>query len=170
MGNSKHDVFRHYKMNVPENECWQWTGSVGGRSRALRPYFMFENRRMLAYRIVYELVHGVTLTSDQLIKHSCDNGSMPVGCGNPRHLSVGTHIENMDDMKQRQRHGLPHSVVKAIRTLAEGGKPQHEIALLYGISRSLVSRIVDRSIYEHVQEHTDDDGDTVSGSEEHTGD
>ncbi len=155
MANAKHDVFSHYRMNVGEDECWVWTGPTGGRSRTLRPYFPFENKRMIAYRAVYELVHGVTLTSDQLIRHTCDNGGMPIGCGNPRHLTIGTNTENMDDMKRRQRHGLTHHVVRRIRKLAQEGRTQDEIAELYGISQSLVSRVVNKELYEHV-EATDD--------------
>ena len=150
MANSKHDVFKYYDMSVGEDECWRWTGPTGGRSRALRPYFAFENTRMIAYRAVYELVHGIKLTSDQLIRHTCDCGDMPIGCGNPNHLQVGTNTENMDDMKRRQRHGLTHHVVRRIRKLYGEGRSQDEIADLYGISQSLVSRVVTKELYGHV--------------------
>jgi hypothetical protein len=90
---------------------------------------------------VYELVHGVSLGSTQLILHSCDNGDWPIGCCNPYHLRVGTPQENSNDMIARQRHGLPHAVVRNIRRLLSEGRPQSEIAELYGISRETVSAI-----------------------------
>lgn len=148
--NDKVDVFTLYDMSGGPDDCWPWRGAWGGRDRALRPYFQFGGKRMLSYRAVYELVHGVTLTSDQLLRHSCDHGDHPVGCGNPKHLSIGTNSQNMQDMKERQRHGLPHSVVRAIRKLLANGRTQEEVAELYGISPSTVSAINNKVVYDHV--------------------
>jgi DNA-binding XRE family transcriptional regulator len=134
-------VFRYYNMQVGQDECWVWAGPWGGQSRERRPYFMAGRRRQIAYRWVYELVHGVTLTPDQPILHSCDNGGHPIGCGNPAHLRLGTREENTNDMMSRERHGLPKTVVRAIRTLLEQGKTQEEIANVYGIARTTVSAI-----------------------------
>lgn len=154
--NDKTDVFSLYKMDVGDDECWTWSGAWGGRDRTLRPYFQFGGKRMLAYRAVYELVHGVTLTSDQLIRHSCDCGGAPVGCGRPEHITLGNNSQNMADMKERQRHGLPHSVVKAIRRLLDSGRTQETIAELYGISPSLVSAIKNGAVYSHVEGRQDE--------------
>ena len=137
MANERSDVFKHYNMNVGPDECWVWSGSVGGRKRDLRPYYQADGKRTLAYRTVFELVNGVSLSPTQLICHSCDNGAMPIGCGNPAHLSIGTVQDNSDDMTERQRHGLPHHVVK---TIAE----------LYGISRENVSAIKNGRTYKNV--------------------
>jgi hypothetical protein len=155
-GNDKSDVFKHYDMqtNRPDG-CWIWSGAVGGRKSEPRPYFQAGGRRYLAYRLVFELVKGVELRSDQLLLHSCDNGSMPVGCGNPAHLSIGTVQDNSDDMTSRQRHGVNHHVVKGIRKLLADGKTQQVIADLYGISREAVSAIATERSHSHVK-RTDD--------------
>ena len=71
------------------------------------------------------------------ILHSCDNSI----CCNPHHLSWGSHQDNMDDMKQRDRHGLPKTVVRAIKTLLDGDKTHQEIATLYGVSRESITAI-----------------------------
>ena len=144
------DVFNYYAMGS-DDECWPYTGpSWGGREHTRRPYFMANGRRQAAYRWVYELVNGVTLTPDQFILHSCDNGGFPIGCGNPQHMRIGTNDDNMNDMKQRQRHGLPHHVVTAIRTLLEQGRTQQEIADLYGVSRERIRDIALHKYYRHV--------------------
>jgi hypothetical protein len=149
--NTKLDVFKLYDTEYLDNGCWLWLGAYGGRTRTLRPYFQHGNKRQIAYRVVYELVHGVTLTSDQLIRHSCDNGGHPIGCGNPEHLSLGTNSQNMSDMKLRERHGLPHHVVRHIRRLLENGELTHdEIAGLYGTSASTISAIATGRVYAHV--------------------
>ena len=48
----------------------------------------------------------------------------------------------MNDMKDRQRHGVPKIVVRAIRTLAHEGVSYGEIAGRYGITASAVGQIV----------------------------
>jgi predicted transcriptional regulator len=60
-------------------------------------------------------------------------------------------------MMQRERHGLPRSVVKAIRTLLDKGRVQHEIADLYGISRECVSSIATQRVYKTRVSDGDDD-------------
>jgi hypothetical protein len=144
------DVFNHIDMRG-KDECWQWNGTWGGAQRERRPYFMAAGRRQIAYRWVYELVHGVTLEPKQSLLHSCDNGGDPIGCCNPAHLRLGSTQENMDDMKRRERHGLPHNVVKAIRRLLAESRTQEEIATLYGVSRETISAIATRRVYSHVQ-------------------
>ena len=147
------DVFKHYNMRPTRTDnCWVWSGPVGGRATEPRPYFQAEGKRYIAYRLVYELVHGVILDKSQLLLHSCDNGSMPVGCGNPAHLSIGTVQQNSDDMTSRQRHGLNHHVVKNIRKLLEQGRKQQDIAELYGVSRESVSAIATKRAHGHVTE------------------
>jgi hypothetical protein len=149
--NDPADVFRYYAMGN-DDECWIYTGNAwGGQAREKRPYFMAQGRRQIAYRWIYELVNGVTLTPDQLILHSCDKGGYPVGCGNPAHMRVGTVQQNSDDMMERQRHGLTKSVVKAIRTLLDQGRTQQEIADLYGIKRETVSAIATTRVYKKVE-------------------
>lgn len=155
--NTKHGVFQLYNMNVREGECWCWQGGWGGRDRTRRPYYQFGGTRQIAYRTVYELVHGVKLASDQLIRHACDNGSAPIGCGNPEHLALGNNVMNMEDMRERGRHGLPHNTVKAIRRLLDRGRTQDEIAELYGVSQTTISAIHLRRTYVDVNDTEEED-------------
>jgi predicted transcriptional regulator len=69
-------------------------------------------------------------------------------------MKVGDHNANMREMKQRERHGLPHHTVRAIRKLHEKGNITHsQIGELYGIARSTVSEILSGSHYSHVTEN-----------------
>lgn len=162
MPNSKTDVFTLYNMSGDTlGGCWVWLGAWGGRSRTLRPYFQYGGKRQIAYRAVYELVHGVELTSDQLIRHSCDHGGKPYGCGNPEHLALGNNSMNMNDMKEKERHGLPHHAIRNIRKLLDQGRRQADIAELYGIAESTVSAINIGRNYGHVTERTDQQAQAV---------
>lgn len=149
--NKSIDVFKHIIRAGPD-ECWKWSGHFGGRQSSLRPYFTTEGKRYIAYRLVYELVKGHPVPDDALILHSCDNGGFPTGCCNPAHMRIGSHKENMADMKHRERHGLPHHVVRAIRKLLADGRTQEQIAELYGVSRETISAIATRRVYNHVKD------------------
>ena len=142
------DVFRYIEMSSAD-VCWRWTGTWGGRAADRRPYFMSDGRRTMAYRWVWELVNG-PIPDGQMILHSCDRGGYPIGCCNPHHMRLGGVVENAADMTARQRHGLPHNVIRAIRRLIDEGKTQSEIASLYGISRESVSAIATERVYRHV--------------------
>lgn len=148
--NSPFDVFKYIDMQGgDEDKCWLWTGSLGGTDK--RPYFAIDGVRRLAYRIVYELFKGVTLTRAEHILHQCDTPA----CCNPRHMKAGSkessHQENMDEMKERERHGLPHDTVRAIkRLLQEGVISQVDIAEHFGISRQSVTAINTGETYSHV--------------------
>ena len=149
MANEPIEVFQHIDMREP-SACWSWTGAWGGKARDKRPYFMANGKRTMAYRWVYELVYGVELTKDQMILHACDNGGWPIGCCNPNHMRVGDHESNTKDMTDRQRHGLPGTVVRAIRRLLDEGQTQEEIAKTYGLTRETVSAIKNQRAYKHL--------------------
>lgn len=76
--------------------CWQWTGCIGGNG-AGRAYFSLGARSLSASRVAWAIANGSSPTLD--VCHSCDNPS----CVNPSHLWLGTHIENMRDMKAKGR-------------------------------------------------------------------
>lgn len=155
--NDPKDVFTFIVMRG-KTECWAWLGAWGGRSRDRRPYFMADGRRTMAYRWVWELVSGTPIPDGMMVLHSCDNGGYPVGCCNPHHMRLGGVQENADDMTERQRHGLPHNVVRAIRTLLSEGRTQASIASLYGVSRETVSAIATQRVYSHVRGEAANDG------------
>ena len=132
--NKPHDVFRHIDMG-DDNECWEWKGKVNAKDG--RPYFTVDGKRRPSYAYVYESFTGSKVKEGEMVRHKCDNPT----CCNPHHLDIGNHQDNMDDMKERGRHGLPKIVVRAILRLRSEGRTQQEIADLYGISRETISAI-----------------------------
>lgn len=144
--NAATDVFRYINMcNGNKEACWEWRGHI--RKSDGRPEYYYEGRRITAYRLVYELFTGSTLEKGDMVRHKCDNKL----CCNPHHLEKGTHQENMNDMKERERHGLPHQTVRAIKRLLESGAVSHaEIAKRFGKSRELITAIANDRVYQHV--------------------
>ena len=65
-------------------------------------------------------------------------------------MRIGSNADNNDDAVTRQRTGMPHTVIRAIRTLLEQGRCQQDIAALYGVSRETVSAIATQRTYKLV--------------------
>jgi hypothetical protein len=130
------DVFKHINMeNGDADVCWEWEGKVNKKDG--RPYYTVQGKRRPAYVYILELHTGQLQQQGQVARHKCDNKI----CCNPHHLSWGTHQHNMNDMKERDRHGLPATVVRAIHNLLNEGRTQQSIAILYGVSREAISAI-----------------------------
>lgn len=143
--NAPMDVFKHINMHVladgtPDpDKCWEHKQAETLIRTKRRPYFALQGKKVLAYRVVWELYNGRPLEQNEIIRHTCDN---PVCC-NPLHLQVGTHQDNMNDMKKRDRHGITAHAHRAILGLLNAGRPVHEIASLYGVSDRTIRRIRD---------------------------
>jgi DNA-binding XRE family transcriptional regulator len=60
----------------------------------------------------------------------------------------------MNDMKERDRHGLPKTVIRAIRKLIKVGRTHNEIAKLYGVSRETITAIHNRRSHKGTEEKT----------------
>lgn len=77
-------------------ECIYWPGKVDSRGRAR---VWADGKLKLVHRILWERKHG-PIAPGMMLCHHCDNG----GCLNLSHIYVGTHAENMRDMKERRRY------------------------------------------------------------------
>lgn len=103
------------------------------------------------HRRVYCEHHAVALDSikGMYVLHSCDNPR----CINPEHLRLGTHQDNMDDRRIRQRGGratakINFGVAERIRAeYATGDYSQRELAARYGIGQYIVSRVVNNKLW-----------------------
>lgn len=152
--NTKYDVFKYIDMSGGEDACWPWTrGTGGGTGKSKpRPYFQVDGQKLIVYRLVWELVYGVTLSPDEFLCHQCDNSI----CCNPKHLRIGTHEENMQEMNERDRHGLTHVTVRRIRyMLAVGDLTHQEIADLNETSRATVGRIARNELHTLPEDYPD---------------
>jgi hypothetical protein len=122
----------HCSALDPGTGCILWSGrsTVNGYG-----ILNWQGRPWLAHRLAWAEVHG-PIPSGMSVLHRCDVRS----CVNPDHLFLGTHADNMRDLreKQRQRARLDHAALEAIRS-ATGSV--HEIAARHGVSFGLVCKI-----------------------------
>lgn len=104
------------------------------------------NRLRYMHRLAYSEARGLDeRTLAGIVRHTCDNPR----CINPEHLVLGSYAENTEDMLVRGRANPPRGERSATAKLTEtqveeirvaSGK-QREIAAIYGIGQSQVSRI-----------------------------
>lgn len=130
------DVFKHIDMGE-DDDCWEWKGKTNAKDG--RPYFTVEGKRRPSYAVALEAFTGEE-QGDRYVLHQCDN---PICC-NPHHLRWGTHQENMNEMKDRERHGIPKTVQRAIKKLHSEGRTHKDIADLYGLDRSTITKFLNK--------------------------
>lgn len=146
--------------------CWEWTGTKTQGYGTMT----INRRKERVPRVVYTLTYG-PIPAGLFVCHHCDNRA----CVRPSHLFLGTHADNLRDMREKgrsqrgERHGLrlhPEAVVRgeaspnakltevtvrAIRArYAYRVVPMSQLAREYGVSISVISAVVRRERWRHV--------------------
>lgn len=133
------------------DSCWLWTGAKSdfGYGR-----IKIDGKDTHANRLSWELHYG-PIEGGLRCLHRCDNPP----CVNPAHLFLGTNADNSADMVFKDRHTRgsrhPHAKlsendVADIRRLFRDGEMRTSLARRYGVSISLVCKIVARLAWKHV--------------------
>ena len=137
----------------PENQCWIWQVSKN------KGYgiFRYNHKLYYAHRFSFEYFIG-EIPENFLICHRCD---VPA-CVNPAHLFIGTHLDNATDKYNKgrdnhakgEKHGnskLTEQQIIEIRTLTKVTNIlKKEIAAIYDITPSHLSRIKNGRMWQHV--------------------
>lgn len=156
------------KVNKTD-DCWEWTGGLVSGYGTIN----IDKRTYKAHRLSW-IIHNGPIPDGMFICHHCDNRR----CVRPDHLFVGTASDNMRDMVSKGRHPYPtgddhparkdgsfilrgeqnpiakltEDDVRAIRSeYARGGISQQAIADRYGVSQPVISSIIRREWWRHVQ-------------------
>lgn len=108
----------------------------------------------LAHRVAWVSANG-PIPDGLFVCHHCDNRA----CVNVEHMFLGTHKENMYDMKAKGRSlrgsrqnmaKLNESQVLEIRKLQAAGVMGKEIAKTYSVSKAVISMIKTGKLWTHV--------------------
>ena len=143
------------KKGKPD-ECWEWTAALS-KNDGKNGYGVFRvgNKVYVANRISALIKHGA-IPPGLEVCHSCDNKP----CVNPRHLFFGTRAENVQDAKSKglipfgERVGSSvvkeAQVVKIKKMLARGKISRRKIAVMFGVSCSVLQGIAEGRTWRHV--------------------
>jgi hypothetical protein len=81
--------------------CWIWIGGSRGKYGSLK----VNGKVIDAHRVSYE-IHNKIPPGSFLVCHTCDN---PL-CVNPKHLFLGTYLDNTMDAIHKKRHIIPQGI------------------------------------------------------------
>jgi hypothetical protein len=134
------------KISGPD-ECWPFIGSRPTHHQVIK----HQQKEILAHRYAYESAHGA-IPDGLFVLHKCDNPP----CVNPRHLFLGTQLDNMRDMDRKGRRGkggfatpggLPHNTrlnetqVREIRQMLQSGMGVAAVSRAYSMSETAIRDI-----------------------------
>lgn len=134
----------------------------------------YKNRIISIHKLSYILANG-EVPKGLIVRHSCDNRI----CINPKHLILGTHKQNSQDMVDRNRQckgermadaKLKESDINKIRGLHKFGQdlcknlgvkqsPLNKYSLsglarMYNVSRPTIARVVSGETWKHIPHYS----------------
>lgn len=146
---------------IKSDGCWEWIGTKNNQGYGAIRY----NGKMIPAHRASWILHNGSIPDGLYICHKCDIRS----CVNISHLFLGTHADNMRDMKEKGRQksfkGEAHSnskltteqVIEIKKLLAQNmgikrmkSRAIKNIAKQFNVSSSIVSRIKYGETWFHV--------------------
>lgn len=134
------------------NDCWGWLGAKGVNNYSI---FKIKYERYRASRVSYFLEYGID-PENLDVCHTCDN---PI-CINPKHLFLGTRLDNMKDasLKNRMCKGgdnikskLKESDIPKIKEIySKGGISQLKLSKQFSVSQAIIARVISSKLWKHV--------------------
>ena len=147
--------FQRYIGPTTESGCILWAGCKNAAGYGVFSSGKNWSRNRLAHRIAYERKNG-PIPEGLKVLHRCDNPP----CINPDHLFLGTDADNVADKVAKgrgasgERNGhskLKASMVLEIREQHATGEYTHkDLSHKHRISRTIITRIVNRTIWRDI--------------------
>ena len=134
------------------NDCWDWNGykdNIGRGRFRIGSSSDGTRRKELAHRVSYGYFTG-DIPEGMHVLHKCDNPS----CVNPKHLFLGDHADNMEDMAKKLRSGrakLTPDDVREIRKRWNDGESQYSIAKDFPVNTASIWRAANGEDWRHIK-------------------
>ena len=129
-------------MTGDENSCWNWTRAKQYSGYGRVNFNLGDGAKVHGAHRVSFILSGGNITPDKPhVLHSCDNKS----CCNPKHLSCGSHSENIKQAHARGLLSKPDKLsnkklninqVHEIRKRLSNGETRKSLCLEYSLSKS----------------------------------
>ncbi len=132
-----------------EDDCWFWKGAKStDKSGYQYGVLKINGKFRRANRISFVLTHNLSfdIIHKKVVCHSCDNTL----CCNPKHLFLGTNLDNSQDMCEKNRscrgerngrHKLSENEVIDIKRRIRNNENCSEIAREYNVHQTTISLI-----------------------------
>ena len=139
------------KTKITSNDCWEWTACSDRDGYGV---FQEDGRAKRAHRVSYEFFVD-RIPRGMNVLHRCDNPR----CVNPKHLFLGTTLDNNRDAIRKNRHShgedVPNSkltlrLVNDMRLERLGGRRLVDLSQRYGISICCVGLICKGQSWRHL--------------------
>ena len=131
-----------------EDECWEWQRC---RDKDGYGFVKYRQKMVKPHRLIWTFLNG-SIPNNLLVLHTCDNPP----CCNPRHLLLGTHMDNSNDKMAKgrdryapargERNGKTTLTPRKVRTMRRAHEAGlfsiREISDIYGLSYDGAWKIV----------------------------
>lgn len=146
--------FRQRFSEGSPDECWEWQGSIANSGYGQLSFGGTAHRFSFAY-YVGPIPDGLH------VLHRCDNRK----CVNPRHLFLGTNLDNIRDMQAKGRNSGPlgersslavltyvevKEIRKRYRRESHNVSNVRQLATEFGVSRDCIHEIVSGKNWKHL--------------------
>lgn len=133
------DRFNLYVFPEPNSGCFLWTGAVDPHGYGA---ITVNGITAKAHRLSYEFNYGA-IPSDMSVLHKCDVRC----CVNPNHLFLGTRADNLQDMRNKNRHFKKLSNSDILK-ICKDSRSHREIAKEYGVVKSTIGNAKRRAAFD----------------------
>lgn len=131
------------------NKCWLWFAGCGSDGYGC---FRLYGKIIGSHRVAFALYKG-SIPNGKVVRHTCDNPK----CVNPKHLILGTQLDNINDRhrKGRDQRGASHSRAKldelSVRLIRDSKLHYTTLAAIYGVSGASIRGIQKRRTWAYLK-------------------